>query len=89
MHLHRRYLNFSNTLTLAYCCRAWAICAVYESDLTSVDLGEKAERRLTIYAGKVLSGIMLFGGKQVIKSDLDCGQQIVSNATALQKAVDQ
>jgi hypothetical protein len=77
-------LDFSDVFTLADHFRVWTICAAYENDLTSVDLGQKAEIRLAAYLSKVLTGVisdvgaMLLGGKHVIKSGLDIDQQVVS-----------
>jgi cobalt-zinc-cadmium efflux system membrane fusion protein len=36
----------------------WIICDVYENDLSSVHLGQKADIRLTAYPDKVLTGVI-------------------------------
>jgi Barrel-sandwich domain of CusB or HlyD membrane-fusion len=88
-------LDFSNVFTLADHSRVWTICAIYENDLTSVDLDQKAEIRLVVYLSKVLTGVisyvdaMLLGGKHVIKSGLDIGHRVVSNALTPLNTVDQ
>jgi hypothetical protein len=88
-------LDFSTVFTFADHPRVSTICAVHGNDLTSVDLGQKAEIHLAVYPSKVFTGVisdvgaMLLGDKQVIKSGLDIGQQIVSNALTLQNTVDQ
>jgi hypothetical protein len=88
-------LDFSDVFTLADHSRVWTICAIYENDLISVDLDQKAEIRLAVCLRKVLTGVvsyvdaMLLGGKHVIKSGLDIGHQVVSNSLTPLNTVDQ
>jgi hypothetical protein len=88
-------LDFSDVFTHADHSCVWTICAIYENDLISVDLDQKAEIRLAVYLSKVLTGVisyveaMLLGGKRVIESGLDIGHQVVSNALTPLNTVDQ
>ncbi len=48
----------STAFTIADLSHVWIVCDVYESDLASVHLGEKAEIRLTAYPDKVFTGVI-------------------------------
>jgi cobalt-zinc-cadmium efflux system membrane fusion protein len=50
------YAGSSSAFTIADLSHVWVICDVYENDLASVHLGEKAQIRLTAYPDKVLTG---------------------------------
>ena len=52
------YSGSSNAFTIADLSHVWVVCDVYENDLASVHLGEKAEIRLAAYPGKVLTGVI-------------------------------
>lgn len=47
-----------NPFTIADLSHVWILCDVYENDLATVHLGEKAEIRLNAYPDKVFSGII-------------------------------
>ncbi len=47
-----------NPFTIADLSYVWILCDVYENDLASVHLGEKAEIRLNAYPDKIFSGII-------------------------------
>jgi membrane fusion protein, heavy metal efflux system len=47
-----------NPFTIADLTYVWIVCDVYENDLASVHLGEKAEIRLNAYPDKVFSGVI-------------------------------
>jgi cobalt-zinc-cadmium efflux system membrane fusion protein len=50
------YGGTSTAFTIANLSHVWIICDVYENDLATVHLGQKAEIRLTAYPDKVFSG---------------------------------
>ena len=50
------YSGSSSAFTIADLSHVWIICDVYENDLASVHLGEKAQIRLTAYPDKVFTG---------------------------------
>jgi cobalt-zinc-cadmium efflux system membrane fusion protein len=52
------YSGSANAFTIADLSHVWIICDVYENDLPTVHLGEKAEIRLTAYPDRVLSGVI-------------------------------
>lgn len=52
------YGGTANAFTIADLSHVWIICDVYENDLPTVHLGQKAEIRLTAYPDKVLSGVI-------------------------------
>jgi membrane fusion protein, heavy metal efflux system len=52
------YSGSSNAFTIADLSHVWIICDVYENDLPTVHLGQKAEIRLTAYPDKVLTGVV-------------------------------
>ncbi len=52
------YAGSPNAFTIADLSHVWIICDVYENDLPSVHLGEKAEIRLTAYPDRVLNGVI-------------------------------
>jgi cobalt-zinc-cadmium efflux system membrane fusion protein len=47
-----------NAFTIADLSHVWIICDVYENDLPTVHLGQKAEIRLTAYPDRVLTGVV-------------------------------
>jgi cobalt-zinc-cadmium efflux system membrane fusion protein len=47
-----------NAFTIADLSHVWIICDVYENDLPTVHLGQKAEIRLTAYPDRVLTGVI-------------------------------
>jgi cobalt-zinc-cadmium efflux system membrane fusion protein len=49
-------LSSPNPFTISDLSHVWIVCDVYENDLASVHLGERAEIRLTAYPDRVLSG---------------------------------
>jgi membrane fusion protein, heavy metal efflux system len=52
------YSGSANAFTIADLSHVWIICDVYENDLPSVHLGQKADIRLTAYPGRVLTGVI-------------------------------
>src|SRR6201996_3124757 len=52
------YSGSSNAFTIADLSHVWIICDVYENDLPTVHLGQKAEIRLTAYPDRVLTGVV-------------------------------
>ena len=50
------YAGAAGSLIIADLSHVWIICDVYENDLASVHLGDKADIRLSAYPGKVLEG---------------------------------
>ena len=52
------YAGSANAFTIADLSHVWIICDVYENDLSSVHLGQKADIRLTAYPDKVLTGVI-------------------------------
>jgi cobalt-zinc-cadmium efflux system membrane fusion protein len=52
------YAGSASAFTIADLSHVWIICDVYENDLPTVHLGEKAEIRLTAYPDRVLSGVI-------------------------------
>src|SRR5271163_1324099 len=50
------YAGSANAFTIADLSHVWIICDVYENDLPTVHLGQKAEIRLTAYPDRVLTG---------------------------------
>jgi membrane fusion protein, heavy metal efflux system len=52
------YAGSSNAFTIADLSHVWIICDVYENDLASVHLGQKADIRLTAYPDRVLTGVI-------------------------------
>jgi cobalt-zinc-cadmium efflux system membrane fusion protein len=51
-------LGSPNPFTISDLTYVWILCDVYENDLSSVHLGEKAEIRLNAYPDKVFSGVI-------------------------------
>jgi cobalt-zinc-cadmium efflux system membrane fusion protein len=51
-------LSSPNPLTISDLSHVWILCDVYENDLVSVRLGEKADIRLNAYPDQVLAGII-------------------------------
>jgi cobalt-zinc-cadmium efflux system membrane fusion protein len=52
------YGGTSTAFTIADLSHVWIVCDVYENDLASVHLGQKAEVRLAAYPDKVFSGVI-------------------------------
>jgi cobalt-zinc-cadmium efflux system membrane fusion protein len=52
------YGGSSTAFTIADLSHVWVVCDVYENDLASVHLGQKAEIRLSAYPDKVLTGVI-------------------------------
>jgi cobalt-zinc-cadmium efflux system membrane fusion protein len=52
------YAGSANAFTIADLSHVWIICDVYENDLSSVHLGQKADIRLTAYGDRVLTGVI-------------------------------
>ncbi len=52
------YAGSSNAFTIADLSHVWIVCDVYENNLSTVHLGEKAEIRLTAYPDRVLTGVV-------------------------------
>jgi cobalt-zinc-cadmium efflux system membrane fusion protein len=52
------YAGSPNAFTIADLSHVWIICDVYENDLASVRLGEKADIRLNAYPGRVVTGVV-------------------------------
>jgi cobalt-zinc-cadmium efflux system membrane fusion protein len=52
------YGGTANAFTIADLSHVWVICDVYENDLATVHLGQKAEIRLAAYPGKALTGVI-------------------------------
>ncbi len=52
------FAGSSNAFTIADLSHVWIICDVYENDLATVHLGQKAEIRLTAYPDRVLTGVV-------------------------------
>ncbi|NYF90485.1 efflux RND transporter periplasmic adaptor subunit [Tunturiibacter empetritectus] len=52
------YAGSSNAFTIADLSHVWIICDVYENDLSTVHLGQKADIRLTAYPDRVLTGVV-------------------------------
>jgi cobalt-zinc-cadmium efflux system membrane fusion protein len=52
------YSGTSTAFTIADLSHVWIICDVYENDLASVHLGQKAEVRLAAYPDKAFSGVI-------------------------------
>ena len=50
------YSGSATAFTIADLSRVWIICDVYENDLATVHLGQKAEIRLAAYPGRVFTG---------------------------------
>jgi membrane fusion protein, heavy metal efflux system len=50
------YAGSANAFTIADLSHVWILCDVYENDLQSVHLGQKADVRLTAYPDRVLTG---------------------------------
>jgi membrane fusion protein, heavy metal efflux system len=51
-------LGFPNPFTISDLTYVWILCDVYENDLATVHLGEKAEIRLNAYPDKVFIGVI-------------------------------
>ncbi len=51
-------LSSPNPFTISDLTHVWVLCDVYENDLASVRLGEKADIRLNAYPDQVLAGII-------------------------------
>jgi membrane fusion protein, heavy metal efflux system len=51
-------LGSPNPFTISDLTYVWILCDVYENDLSSVHLGEKAEIRLNAYPDKVFTGVV-------------------------------
>jgi len=52
------YSGSSTAFTIADLSHVWIVCDVYENDLPTVHLGQKAEIRLAAYPDKVLTGVI-------------------------------
>src|SRR5271154_1995956 len=52
------YSGSSNAFTIADLSHVWVVCDVYENDLPTVHLGQKAEIRLAAYPDRVLTGVI-------------------------------
>jgi membrane fusion protein, heavy metal efflux system len=52
------YAGSANAFTIADLSHVWIICDVYENDLPTVHLGQKADIRLTAYPDRVLTGVI-------------------------------
>jgi membrane fusion protein, heavy metal efflux system len=52
------YSGSSNAFTIADLSHVWIICDVYENDLPTVHLGQKADIRLNAYPDRPLSGVI-------------------------------
>jgi cobalt-zinc-cadmium efflux system membrane fusion protein len=52
------YAGSANAFTIADLSHVWIICDVYENNLPSVHLGQKADIRLTAYPDRVLTGVV-------------------------------
>jgi cobalt-zinc-cadmium efflux system membrane fusion protein len=52
------YGGTANAFTIADLSHVWVICDVYENDLASVHLGQKAEIRFATYPDKVFTGVI-------------------------------
>jgi cobalt-zinc-cadmium efflux system membrane fusion protein len=52
------YAGSSSAFTIADLSHVWILCDVYENDLSTVHLGEKAEIRLSAYPDRVLTGVI-------------------------------
>jgi cobalt-zinc-cadmium efflux system membrane fusion protein len=52
------YAGSANAFTIADLSHVWIICDVYENNLPTVQLGQKAEIRLTAYPDRVLTGVV-------------------------------
>jgi cobalt-zinc-cadmium efflux system membrane fusion protein len=52
------YTGSSSAFIIADLSHVWIICDVYENDLASVHLGQKADIRLTAYPDRVLTGVI-------------------------------
>ncbi|MBB5317882.1 efflux RND transporter periplasmic adaptor subunit [Tunturibacter empetritectus] len=52
------YAGSANAFTIADLSHVWIICDVYENDLPTVRLGQKADIRLTAYPDRVLTGVV-------------------------------
>lgn len=50
------YSGSANAFTIADISHVWIICDVYENDLSSVHLGQKADIRLNAYPGRAITG---------------------------------
>jgi cobalt-zinc-cadmium efflux system membrane fusion protein len=50
------YAGSANAFTIADLSHVWIVCDVYENDLPTVHLGQKADIRLTAYPDRVLTG---------------------------------
>jgi membrane fusion protein, heavy metal efflux system len=52
------YSGSANAFTIADLSHVWIICDVYENDLATVHLGQKADIHLAAYPDRVLSGVI-------------------------------
>jgi cobalt-zinc-cadmium efflux system membrane fusion protein len=52
------YSGSANAFTIADLSHVWIICDVYENDLPTVHLGQKADIRLAAYPDRVLTGVI-------------------------------
>jgi cobalt-zinc-cadmium efflux system membrane fusion protein len=52
------YAGSPNAFTIADLSHVWIICDVYENDLPTAHLGQKADIRLTAYPDRVLTGVI-------------------------------
>jgi len=52
------YAGSANAFTIADLSHVWIICDVYENNLPTVHLGQKADIRLTAYPDRVLNGVV-------------------------------
>src|SRR5271155_3536842 len=52
------FAGSANAFTIADLSHVWIICDVYENDLPTVHLGQKADIRLTAYPDRVLTGVI-------------------------------
>jgi cobalt-zinc-cadmium efflux system membrane fusion protein len=52
------YAGSSSAFTIADLSHVWVVCDVYENDLPTVHLGQKADIRLTAYPDRLLTGVL-------------------------------
>jgi membrane fusion protein, heavy metal efflux system len=52
------FAGSSNAFTIADLSHVWIVCDVYENDLPTVHLGQKADIRLTAYPDRVFTGVI-------------------------------
>ncbi len=66
------YAGSANAFTIADLSHVWIVCDVYENDLATVHLGEKADIRLTAYPDRVLTGVISDIGAGPRSADPHC-----------------